>query len=237
MNDLVVIVPSRGRPENAERLTNAWKETEANADLFICIDFDDPKRDDYRALFPSGVQRSGFGENIIATRTRPRLRLGGTLNLHAIEFAGTFPTVGFMGDDHLPSGKAWDAQIVETLREMGTGIAYGNDLLQGENLPTAFFMTSDIVRALGYMCPPVLQHMYIDNFVKDIGQAIGRLRYLPDVTIEHLHPLNAKAETDAGYQDVWALQEPDRIAYEKYKSDGSFDADVTKLKALIECQT
>jgi hypothetical protein len=61
----------------------------------------------------------------------------------------------------------------------GVGIAYGNDLLQSEKLPTAVCMTSNIIDALDYIVPPQLQHMYADNFWKDLGICTKIIKYFP----------------------------------------------------------
>jgi hypothetical protein len=98
-----------------------------------------------------------------------------------------------MGDDHLPRTPGGDRLLLDGLADMGGGFAYGNDLYQGEILPTAVAVSSPIVAALGWMCLPALNHMFVDDVWKALGGATNRLRYLPDVVIEHLHHVNAKA--------------------------------------------
>jgi hypothetical protein len=44
---MCVVVPSRGRPENADRLAKAFIDTNADADLYIVVDNDDPKWNEY----------------------------------------------------------------------------------------------------------------------------------------------------------------------------------------------
>jgi hypothetical protein len=158
------------------------------------------------------------------------------LNARATGYAGLDDppfAIGFMGDDHCPRTYGWDKAYVDALREMGTGIVYGNDLIQGARLPTQVAMTADIVRALGYMAPPALTHLYVDNFWRDLGTVAGCLRYLPDVTVEHRHPIAGKAEWDEGYRRVndAAMYERDRLAYVEYQRT-QFVADVAKVKAL-----
>jgi hypothetical protein len=104
----------------------------------------------------------------------------------------------------------WDLAYLDALREMGTGIVYGNDLLQGKRLPTQVAMTADIIRALGYMVPPELFHMYADDWWKVLGHNAGCLRYLPDVIVEHMHPVAGKAEWDEGHKRVNAQEVYDR---------------------------
>jgi hypothetical protein len=126
--------------------------------------------------------------------------------------------------------------ITDALTELGSGIAYGNDLLQGERLPTAAFMTSDIIRTLGWMCPPTLEHLYIDNAWLELGRAMGRLRYLPDVVLEHLHPDAGKAQQDQTYAEA---NHPDRdrrdkAAFEAWRRDG-LPRDLELLRAAGIC--
>ena len=46
---------------------------------------------------------------------------------------------------------------------------------------------------------PSCRHLYIDDVWRELGQAAGCLRYLPNVTFEHMHPAVNKAEWDDGY--------------------------------------
>lgn len=227
--DLVVIVPSRGRPDNIVEFRDAWNAaTEGTAGcsavtsiFVVVVDDDDPAFDDYLAI-PE-----------IYTLHGPRVRLGPTLNRAAQHFAIRSYAVGFMGDDHRTITRGWDTAWLTELRRLGTGLVYGNDLIQGPNLPTAVGMTSDIVRALGYMVPPNLIHMYLDNFWKDLGNAVGRLTYLPDVVIEHKHPIAGKAEWDEQYKEANALMIRDRMAYDLYK-DRYFARDLAKVREIMQ---
>jgi len=67
-------------------------------------------------------------------------------------------------------------------------------------------MTGDIVKALGGMVPQGMIHLYLDNFWMKLGQDLGALRYMPEVIVEHLHPVAGKAEWDEGYLAVNAQE-------------------------------
>ena len=228
MADLVVIVPSRGRPEAAVELVQAFADT-CTADTFLAfaVDDNDPTRERYGEVC-DGVRS---GTLILPSRTMVEAlnMTAGHLPSHQAAFA-----VGFMGDDHRPRTVGWDKAYLDALRELGTGIVYGDDLLQGENLPTECAMTSDIVRALGYMAPPTLTHMYVDNFWLDLGQAAGCLRYLPDVVVEHMHPVAGKAEWTDGHKRVndAAVYDADQRAYGEYRASGRLAADTAAVAAL-----
>lgn len=222
MSGLTVLVPTRGRPDNLAALWQAFHETcTADTRLFAVVDDDDPELPTYRQVH-EGAYEAGTADRdhprfllLIA----PRLRLGGTLNAIAPTQAVYADAVGFMGDDHRPRTAGWDARYLEALAELGTGLVYGNDLIQGANLPTQVAMTSDIVLATGHMVPPGIVHLWIDNAWLALGQALGAIRYLPDVTVEHLHPIAGRAEWDAGYAEcnTDALMDADRAVFEQWR--------------------
>lgn len=225
MTTVCVIVPTRGRPASVRRLMEAFASTGASADLWLGVDDDDETAEDFSE---SGT----WGDVDLIVTVSPRTSMVGTLNAIAVQAADIYDIVGFMGDDHLPVTDCWDKRISNSLNR--TGIAYGNDLMQGQNLPTAVFLTADIVRTLGYMVPPTFAHLYADNVWKDWGQGIHRFTYLPDVIIEHLHPQAGKAEWDENYGRVngGAMWEHDADAYRVY-CEGQRALDLAKLNALI----
>lgn len=219
MRDLLVIVPTRSRPDNLLRLVDAMRGTcTEDVQVLVCLDTDDAHN--YEPI--EGVWYL----------IKERQRFGAWTNEAAVLYAGAFRYLGVIGDNSVPRTKGWDRAVTATLEELGTGICYGNDLLQGENLPTVCFMTSDIVSTLGYMHPPTLVHMYCDNFWLELGRAMGRIRYLPDVVIEHLHPSKGKSANDPVYGASASLMERDRIAFETYMQD-CFEADLLKVRHLL----
>lgn len=230
---MLVIVPSRGRPQNIRRLIDAWVETEAEATLLVAIDDDDPQIDNYM-----NVMKHAPNDEQYQLFVGQRLRLAGTLNHIVMERVlreGTLGSdiIGFMGDDHVPRTMQWDAHIVMTFHNDGLGIIYGNDLIQGPNLPTAVFMSAAIIRSLGYMVPPGLTHMYLDNTWKVWGEGMGRLTYLPHVIIEHMHPIAGKVEWDDRYVEVNAGHQyaADEAAYKNYLAT-RIAYDLNKLREL-----
>lgn len=222
-SDIVYLVPTRGRPGSVPELAQAWDETGAEAKLIFCVDDDDPDIEEYLSHAGTG----NFSINI-----HKRLRLAGTLNWWSKWFTNEYQAIGFMGDDHRPRTKGWDARFAECLSG-GAGIVYGNDLLMGAKMPTAVCMTSDIPATLGYYCPPGFVHLCVDLVWRDWGEGMGRITYLDDVVIEHLHPANGKANLDAGYEEVNSTEmvSADSAAYYHYR-DESLPCDTAKLRLL-----
>lgn len=224
-NPIAVVVPTRGRPENMVDFIWSWKETTYMADLVFAVDDDDPKLEEYMSSFETCKTDS------MSLVVGPRLRLGGTLNNVSSSLKDSYEFIGFMGDDHRTRTQHWDIQVLYSFREFPrcSGFVYGNDLNWGEGLPTSVFISSDIIDKLGFMVPPGMIHLYFDNFWLDFGLALGRITYLPDVIIEHMHPSVGKATQDAGYTEVNAAEmyEHDRKAYEAYCA-GPFKEDLKR---------
>jgi hypothetical protein len=225
--EMTVIVPSRGRPGNIARLAKAFRETGAGpaVELLVAVDLDDPALPEYRRVYEAG------GVDTLAVGQRQGL--AGWTNQLALDRVGHVFAVTSLGDDHVPRTHGWAQRFLGELRAMGSGFVYGDDGLQGERLPTAVAVTSDIVSTLGWLCLPELRHLYVDDVWRELGRAAGRIRYLPDVLIEHMHPFAGKAQLDAGYREVNAAghADADRLVFEAWMRDG-LAADVARLRAL-----
>lgn len=232
-----MLVPTRGRPDNARRLLAACEATCVlpTTRIIFGVDADDPARPGYnQVVWPQNPYLpwpSAIGRGMLLPGSK-HPGMVDCLN-RMFRFGDTADTYGFMGDDHLPATPGWDKALCDALAGKTAALAYGNDLLQGERIPTAVAMTASIPRTLGYMAPPELAHLYVDNFWSDLGQGLGALTYLPDVIIEHLHPVAGKAEWDAGYRAVNADASftADRVAYERYRAE-RLPADLAKLRAI-----
>jgi hypothetical protein len=202
---LTMIVPTRGRPTNAAGVIHAWNETGAFTDgaaLLFAIDLDDPEHEAYLAI-AADAALGGLAVTIHQVPTwRPMVpKLNGAAELRA-NYIGE-PLLGFAGDDHMPRTRGWVRTIMDQFDERGVAIVYANDGYQGESLPTSWVMRSAIVRALGgRMVPADVEHLFCDNAVRDLGRATDTIRYLPEVLIEHMHPVAGKAESDAQYERV-----------------------------------
>jgi hypothetical protein len=224
---LTMLVPTRGRPDNARRLLAACEATCVlpTTSMVFGVDSDDPALD--------GYDQCNAGRGYVM-QLEPSGQPGMVSVLNRMTDIGHYHAVGFMGDDHLPVTQGWDKALCDALEGKPAVLAYGNDLLQGERIPTAVAMTASIPRALGYMAPPTLRHLYVDNVWADWGRGLGALTYLPDVVIEHLHPAAGKAQRDAGYEAVNApeVDSADRAAYLAYRDGGRLAADLEKLRAL-----
>lgn len=213
MSGLLTLVPTRNRVENALGLLHTWYDTseDESSGLLFIVGTEDPRFKEYEDKIPE--------QHLL---TFPERGLVKALN-YAVScgYAEEYEALGFMGDDHRPRTYGWDSAYLESLRELGYGYVYGNDLLMGERIPTQVAISSSIIRALGFFGPPGFTHLNVDLSWKDMGEALGKLRYLPDVIIEHMHPAVGKAQNDSGYQHVNSrmMVKLDGIEYERWKKE------------------
>lgn len=205
---------------------NAWIDncSFAGSHLLICLDSDDPKLRQYPLYLPYFEIKE------------PRRMVEATERA-VLQHPG-YDYYGSMGDDHLCRTPGWDRILIDRIKANGGwGIAYGDDLLQHENLPTACIMSANIIDTLGHMTLPGLTHYYIDNYWKELGQATGTLLYEPSVIIEHMHYFNGKAIEDQTYREnnSSGVSEHDREVFETWKRDRLAE-DAQKIKDAINKQ-
>jgi len=223
-NEILIIVPSRSgdsvRYPNVDRFIENWKlNSEGFSDLCIALDDDDDSK------YP---RRDG-----VIYEVNPRIRMIPTLNQIAMKYRHDYKYIAFFGDDHIIQSK-WESQFINFFESNnGVGIAYGNDLLQGERLPTAVCLTSNIVDALGYMVPNNLLHMYADNFWLDLGRELNIIKYFDSVIFEHVHPDNGKAERDTQYVDAASVASYDQQQYTLYINSSQYMIDMNKVRRLL----
>ena len=219
MPDLLVIVPSRGRPDSVQRLWGRMRQTcRGDTRLLVSLDADDPAWGDY----PGGplYQTLWNTRGVVAH-----------FNAAAAGFGRDFRFIGALGDDFLPSTDAWDTEIMEALTE--TPLAYGNERFPGRvpgESVCHIFMRAEVVRALGYVGPPAFKHMYVDNCWAAWGQACG-ITYLDGTVLEHLHFTAGKSAHDATYDQAMSFGDADRAAWDAYLA-GGLAADIAKIRAV-----
>jgi len=194
MTEMALIVPSRGRPQNIARLYQALIDTDSKVNLYVGIDADDDKKQEYIDL--------AIDKDITLVISPERKRFGSTLNDIAMMIADEYKYLAWMGDDHLPITKNWDKKYTDVLSKFHMAMVYGNDLVMGERIATQLAFTAKAVKALGYAVPPGFIHLYIDNYFMELFSSFGAMIYLPDVIVQHLHPVAGKAEQDLTYREA-----------------------------------
>jgi len=209
---------------SATALVAAHEALSTSSDLLFVIDANDSEHDQYH--FEVGAERCMTIQNETRGMAYPINKAAS-----AIVKENKYQYFAFLGDDHRPRTAGWDEILIQAMQRRPS-MAYGNDLLQGQRLPTMIAMTSDIVKALDGMVPPKMKHLYLDNFWKKLGEDLGALTYLGDVIVEHMHPVAGKAEWDEGYKEVNAQEvySFDALAYQNYIQSEAYEVLKKKLQ-------
>lgn len=214
MGELAVLVPSRGRPQSIARLLEAMEKTcRADTTLVVGLDQDDPTLEDYPDC--EKVVRGGLHRQLVRW-----------LNLLAL--SRSEPHLGHIGDDNVPRTVGWDVRVIESLKS--NLFCFGDDLDPGRpkgSLSLTIFMRSEVVRRLGYMGPPAIQHMYVDPVWFAWGKATS-IEFLPEVVLEHMHYTLGKSGRDESYELSTSLIPRDLVAYNAYCDEG-MNRDIEKL--------
>jgi hypothetical protein len=226
--DLLVIVPSRGRPGSIARMLDAVHATSRiAAHLHVAVDEDDPELPRYEHV----MRQAGGNDDVLEAGARRGLC--SWTNEVAVRRAGEYPFLASLGDDMVPRTPGWDRALTRAVTDMGgTGFSYPWDGTR-EDIPEAVVLSSDIVTALGWMCEPSLSHWYPDQVWADLGRGAGCLRHCRAVAVDHAHPATGQARADATTRDNGRSLDADRDAYWNWRRT-RMAADVAAVVALRE---
>jgi hypothetical protein len=220
------LCPSRGRPEKAQEAWDSFEKTKSrdSSSMWFIVDEDDESFEEY-------------GKRVPTTSVEPSGRRGmvDPLNTVVRQTWSRCDVIGFVGDDHRFRTVGWDEIFETQLASVGGGLAYGFDgnWRDGE-IPTQIFISTNILKALGWMALPAARHLYVDNAWRVIGEKLNRLYYFPDILIEHMHPAYSKADWDEGYTLVNSseMYDHDRTAFELWLQT-SAEEDVDRVRQSL----
>lgn len=179
---LGILLPSRGRVANLRRFLEAHQKTAENSTVYVRIDNDDPALNDYTNLLIEYPQA--------ASVIGPRVGFAASINeLAKIAAEDGMTHLGMFGDDVLPITSGWDVLLVLGLGGR-LGVAYGDDGLMDKHahdLPTHYVTQTEVYQRLGYLAPPGIKHLFLDNVAREIGRYLDNFQFVP-VKLRHLHP-------------------------------------------------
>lgn len=185
---------------------------------------DDPCLDEYRDTIKNVSYTIDF--------QKPTTQI---LNEHWKFSAECFKYFSATNDDFIYRTKDWDLKLRNSMiPNKGLGIAYGNDLLQGINMPTTSIISREIVEALGWLQMPTLTHLFGDNVWHVIGRETKCIHYCKDVIIEHKHPFTGKVEKDETFHrtNSQSNYETDQRAFIKWLQEHK-TSDIAKVKQVL----
>jgi hypothetical protein len=240
-NMISILTPTRNRPDNCQRFIKSIYQTTKNIgtiELLFYVDKDDPSIGAYMSLqkhcydeFPGfpRVQFS-FGDPIPVCDS---------WNFMAKDSMGDVIIMG--NDDLIYRTPEWDSILRKELSTIKDDIycAWFDDGINGEKHCAFPIISRKWVETLGYCFAPAgtFNFGYNDTWVFDVGKRVRRLKYIPNILVEHMHFSNSKAEMDDTYarnrtQERGNLYQKDKIIFDDNVEKRQKDAD--KLKKVID---
>jgi hypothetical protein len=236
--DTLVIVPTKGRPQQFVRLVRAIWDTAAEPVDILALhspgDFQNYRehlsamQHDAKPLWPLRsvtvpAEFDSYSGKLARAATAMR------------KYVTSHRFLAVLNDDHEPVTSGWDRAFKDAIGNESFAVAYGPDgVWEDGQVPTAPFLTSSIVTALGWIALPGLQHILIDNVWMELAQGTDTLHFLRDVRIQHHHVDNGEAKWDATYRETQNNEprnQQDRERWWAWQADGR-ESDIAKLRAL-----
>lgn len=191
------LLPSRGRPHLAQRL---FDQGNFKTPGLLILDTDDADKYDE-------VRLPNDWEKLVI----PRMFLSPKLNA-GFAHKPNEPWYGILNDDHLPKTWEWDLLLQKAVQNQPLVWPKDN---YADRISTPVF-DGDMIRRIGWICPPELNHFYIDDAHELIAEVLGCTR-VEHVTVSHEHVNKGRMKPDQTYRE---RPEPnrDRTAFQKWCS-------------------
>lgn len=207
MTSLLVMVPTRGRKTQCERLLVSFVKNTVRETTHLLFITDSDDQESYEGM--------DWGESSMGI-IEPREYLTGKLNRTADSMVSSYDALMFAGDDHVFETKGWDDIMLKTLEAAGgTGMVYPDDKRRTD-VPEIIMISSDIVAILGQFAEAAMKHYYIDNAWAELGKRTGLIHFCPDAVVTHKHySVDKETVKDATYseaEELWG--QADMAAYQ-----------------------
>jgi hypothetical protein len=196
-----LILPTRNRPNNLKRLYQSLVDTTddlKNVELCFYIDEDDMQSLPVITELAEKIQCQ-----CIQGEAAPKVRVPVWYLQNEVQKISTGPIYMFAADDIVFRTKNWDNMVNQQFEKFEDRIAlvYGPDGFQKGDIPvcTHGFIHQHWIDVVGYLFPSDFNVCYVDRWVTEVAEMIGRRFYLPDMYIEHIHPAAGKAAWDNTY--------------------------------------
>ncbi len=194
MPDFSLILPTRERPALVERTLDSLCATATRPEqVEVVLYADDDDLVSQAIEYPALKLRKLVG---------PRQRMGQITR--ACYRACTGRIIMLANDDIIFRTPGWDRQVLAAFDVHADGLAlvWGNDLHSGA--PAHPFLSRATCEMLEEVCPAEYDREFIDTHIYDIFRTLrelghNRMRYLPEVIVEHCHVYAGKMVADATF--------------------------------------
>ncbi len=215
------LLPTKGRPDNLKRFLRSAREIGTSTPGLILINKSDTA--DYDSVTQNlidgwtvlRVDATDYGEAIRSVWSRVK----------------DLPWIGLVCDDLVPCTPNWDTQLIASLR--GWNVVSSNDGWQApKRMHGAIVWSGDLARAIGWVFPERLSHIFHDDIWETLGRETGNWEVRMDVMVKHLHEAlqGVVGPTMDRNSALWKRDEARFNEWTQYEKDDC----VKKIRALQE---
>ena len=200
LTKISILCPTRGRPYLfSEMLRTLYftRSDDTNVEVIVMLDPDDSAFKEYEELI-TGPYRGLV--NITTIINEDKKPLSGELWNQLAQWAKG-NVLMLANDDMAFRTKKWDLKVFEAFSRFQDRIAvvWCNDLQNGPKHAVFPMVHRNWYEKLGYFTPSgdrSVGTFFNDTWIFDLGKRIGRLAYVQEATIEHLHFSAGKTKFD-----------------------------------------
>lgn len=224
MNGLLLI-PSLNRASRVETFLKSYKEAESSIPVLVIVDKNDPGLDDYFKV--------DFRKDISFIMTQG-VSMGDKLR-ETWSIYKDLDHVMLCNDDHKIIGpKEWDKRLISKLNgENFVSTSDGWKTDGKKTLPAGMTSWSgSLIRAVGYIFPPELNHMFIDNIWMDLGLETGCWDLDLDTIISHEHATRSPEWKDDTHHKSESFLHKDAETYLKWRNGDGYKNAIQAIRGL-----
>ena len=237
MNAISILTPTRNRPNNCDRFIKSLYETTqytGTLELLFYVDSDDPAKDIYKEIEERWQNNFWRIEFVIGEP----MSVSKSWNIIAEKSLGDIMIMG--NDDLIYKTVRWDSKLMARLLELDNPyyLSWFNDGINGNRHCAFPVITREWYETLGYFSPGIFNFGYNDTWVYDIAKRVGKLNYMNEILVEHLHFSVGKSDMDDTYarnrtQEKGNLYRKDREIYERTVEDRIIAAEKIKERSNL----
>jgi glycosyl transferase/beta-hydroxylase protein BlmF len=217
-----LLCPTRGRVKGAKELLDSALSTAddpSRVEVLFYVDSDDELAEEYKRVLGDRVT---IGEPMSVSKS---------WNIIAGKCTGDILIMA--NDDIVYRTQGWETKIAKEASKFEDGIycMWTEDGINGPNHCAIPIVSRKWYETLGYFTPGIFKFFFNDTWLMDIGRKVGRLHYIEDVLMEHLHFSVKKSEFDDTYK---AVREDGRSIVDKEIFDNGEEMRKTHAAKLMK---
>ena len=238
-----ICLPSRGRPELAQRMIKTAQETASEKnkiEFLFYLNDDDPVLEEYKKVLDEKVYEIGPNQSTC-------------FSWNQLAFKAKGDIVMLAGDDMQFQTMGWDKEVEKVFdryedkicmvipwdcngkgkgyqhKDKTTPIQIGDESIGAPH----FFLHKNWIKTLGYFAPPFFWHWYVDTYTQKVSRKLNRCILLPHVKVKAKKVFD---DTSTKVRKNLNINIRDDFVWTKVR-DRHLQSDVEELKKFIDSFT